>query len=226
MDIFVNNTKNNTSNIYPYYLILININTRYVKLHHIQNRSSASVLNAMKYIFNKLTIKSLESDEEKSFVSSEILSYLKKKNVDYYIITEQQHQSLALIDRFIRTNRDYIKNNEPADDSKIIRFVNAYNNIIHNETGLSPKQMQNDKELEVNYIITKLSEQANVENKPGYKLNVNDKVRLIESKHTMKKTRYNVTPFYFIISDIQGKSITISAAEGSVKTVTRSRIIP
>jgi hypothetical protein len=42
----------------------------------------------------------------------------------------------------------------------------------------------------------------------------------------MKKTRYNGTPFYFFISDINGKSITISAADGSVKTVTRSRIIP
>jgi penicillin V acylase-like amidase (Ntn superfamily) len=42
----------------------------------------------------------------------------------------------------------------------------------------------------------------------------------------MKKTRYNVTPFYFIISDINGKSITISASDGSVKIVTRSRVIP
>jgi hypothetical protein len=42
----------------------------------------------------------------------------------------------------------------------------------------------------------------------------------------MKKTRYNITPFYFIIWDIQGKSITISATDGSVKTVTRSRIVP
>jgi penicillin V acylase-like amidase (Ntn superfamily) len=41
----------------------------------------------------------------------------------------------------------------------------------------------------------------------------------------MKKTRDNVTPYYLIISDIQGKSITISAIDGSVKTVTRSRVI-
>jgi hypothetical protein len=79
MDIFVNNTKNNTniSTFYPYYLILININTRYVELHLLQNRSSKSVKNALKYIFNKITIKSLESDEEKSFVSSDVLNYLK-----------------------------------------------------------------------------------------------------------------------------------------------------
>jgi hypothetical protein len=42
----------------------------------------------------------------------------------------------------------------------------------------------------------------------------------------MKKTSYNASPFYFAISEITGKSITISAADGSVKTVTRSRIIP
>jgi hypothetical protein len=83
MDIFVNNTKNNTntdssSTFYPYYLILININTRYVELHHLQNRSSKCVLNALKIIFSKITtITSLESDEEKSFESSVLLTYLK-----------------------------------------------------------------------------------------------------------------------------------------------------
>jgi hypothetical protein len=225
MDIFVNNIKNNTSTIYPYYLILININTRYAQIHHLQKRSSRSILNALKYIFHKLTIKSFESDEEKSFVSSIILTYLKKHKVDYYVITEQQYQSLAIIDCFIRTMRDYLKKNESGDNSKITRFVNAYNNTIYNETELSPKQMQNDKQLEVNYVITKLSEHANVENQPGYKVDISDKVRLIESKHTMKKTRYNITPYYFVISGINGKSIIISAADGSVKTVTRPRII-
>jgi hypothetical protein len=149
MDIFVkNNTKNNTdsSTIYPYFLILININTPYVEIYHLQNRSSTSILTALKPIFNKLpTIKSLESDEEKSFVSSDILKYLKQHKIDYYLITEQQHQSFAIIDRFIRTMRDYLKKNEPADDSKITRFIKAYNNTIHNETGLSPKQYNINK---------------------------------------------------------------------------------
>jgi hypothetical protein len=94
MNRFVNNTKNNTSSfstttIYPYYLILININTPNVELYYLQDRSSASVLNSMKYIMNKITIKSLESDEEKSFVLSNVLSYLKKHKEDYYAITEQ-----------------------------------------------------------------------------------------------------------------------------------------
>jgi hypothetical protein len=65
---------------------------------------------------NKITSKSLESDEEKSFVSSNVLSSLKKHKVDYYVITEQQYQTLGIIDRFIRTISDYLKKNEPAED--------------------------------------------------------------------------------------------------------------
>jgi hypothetical protein len=61
---------------------------------------------------------------------------------------------------------------------------------------------------------------------PNYKLDVNTKVRLIEPKKTLKKTRYNVSPCYYMITDISHKSITISAADGSVKTVTRSQLIP
>jgi hypothetical protein len=88
--------------------------------------------------------------------------------------------------------------------------------------------MQNNKNLKVEYIIESISKQDSIEHStPGYQLNINDKVRLIEKNKTfLKKTRYNVTPFYFTIVAITGKQITISAADGSVKTVTRSRIIP
>jgi hypothetical protein len=46
--------------------------------------------------------------------------------------------------------------------------------------------MQNDKQLEIEYIINKVSEQVNVENQKWYKLNIGDKVPFSESTHTMK----------------------------------------
>jgi hypothetical protein len=45
------------------------------------------------------------------------------------------------------------KKNEPPDNSKINRFINNYNHTIHKKTGVSPIQMQNNKELEVNYSV-------------------------------------------------------------------------
>jgi hypothetical protein len=93
----------------------------------------------------KTKVKSLESDEQKSFVSSEVLDYLKKHKIDYYVITEQQHQSRDIIDRFIRTMCDYHKKNESTDNIKIIKFIRNYHHIIENETDISLIQMQNNK---------------------------------------------------------------------------------
>jgi hypothetical protein len=103
--------------------------------------------------------------------------------------------------------RDYLKKNEPADNSKINGFISTYNNTIHKETGVSPNEMQNNKALEIECIVNKLYEQANIENKSGYKLTAGDKVRLIDNKHTLKKTRYNVTHFILLSRISQGNRL-------------------
>jgi CRISPR/Cas system-associated endonuclease Cas1 len=70
------------------YLVFISINTLFAVLKSIHNRLTTSMLNAIKSIFKKLKIKHLESDEKCCFVSKRVLKYLKKKDVDYYIISE------------------------------------------------------------------------------------------------------------------------------------------
>jgi hypothetical protein len=57
------------------------------------------------------------------------------------------------------------------------------------------------------------------------RLTVNGKVRLIESKKTLKKVRYKVSPYYDTRKNFPVKLITINAADDSVKAVNRSRII-
>jgi hypothetical protein len=92
----------------------------------------------MKYIMNKKTVESLALHEEKSFESSQVLEYLKKHKIDYYIITEQQHLSVKIIDKFIKTMHDYLKENEPADYSKINKLLCNHRKsiIIINMSGL------------------------------------------------------------------------------------------
>jgi hypothetical protein len=155
-----------------------------------------------------------------------VLNYLSKEDIDYYIVTKQQHSALSIINRFIRTHLDYCKKNDPISNIKINNFIKNYNSTIPKTIGMSPNEMQNNKGLEVEYIIESINKQNKIEIQPGYKLSINDNVRLIEKKKELKKTRYNVTPYYFRITDIEGKQFTISAEDGSVKTVTRSQIIP
>jgi hypothetical protein len=42
---------------------------------------------------------------------------------------------------------------------------------------MSPEEMQNNKDLEVYYIIENINKQNKIEIHPGYKLSINDKVR-------------------------------------------------
>jgi hypothetical protein len=90
---------------------------------------------------------------------------------------------------------------------------------------LSPPQIQDSKDLDVRHIIESIQEK--IENStPDYKSNVNNKTRRIGPQKTLKKTRYNVSPYSHIITDISGKSITFSPADGYVKIVIRSQVIP
>jgi hypothetical protein len=47
--------------------------------------------------------------------------------------------------------------------------------------------MRNNKNLEVEYIIESISKQDSIEHSPAYKLNINNKVRLIEKNKTLLK---------------------------------------
>jgi hypothetical protein len=92
-----------------------------------------------------------------------VLEYLKKKGVDYYVVTEQRHNNLAIVDQFIRTLRDYLRKNKPMTDSKINQFLKANNKTIHKTTGVSPAQMQDNKDLELQYITESMNKQNTVE---------------------------------------------------------------
>jgi hypothetical protein len=60
--------------------------------------------------------------------------------------------------------------------------------LIHGSTGVSLIQMQNNKNLEGQYIFDSIQRQIKIENiAPSYKLNINDKVRFIEIEKHWKK---------------------------------------
>jgi hypothetical protein len=169
----------------------------------------------------------VESDEETSFVSNSELKYLEKKSVDYNGVIEQRYNNRNIIDEFIRTWRDWTRINKSMTIPKINPFINTYNRTRQQTTGVSPAQMQDNKDLEVQHIVDSINKPNNVDNiRPDYKLTVNDKGRQMELKKALKKARYNVTPYYDTIVDISDKSITITDIDGSVKTVAIPQIIP
>ena len=81
---------------------------------------------------------------------------MKSKNISQYIVLDNNHTSLAVIDSFIRHLRDMNITNEKSKyqshHSKYRNFsthrmnelINIYNNTIHSTTEMKPIEMEND----------------------------------------------------------------------------------
>ena len=85
-----------------------------------------------------------------------------------------------------------------------------------------PSEMQNDKRLEINYIIESIRKQNGIENAVDYKLHEGDYVRLIKETWKLSKKRRTITKHYYIVGSVDKNRIVVSARDGSTKTVSRS----
>jgi hypothetical protein len=88
-----------------------------------------------------------------------IVKYKKDKNNDYYIVAEQRDNNLGIFDRFIRTLGDWMRKNKPITYSNIHKFLKTCNKNLYQTTRLSPGQLQDNKDIEIQYIIESPNEQ-------------------------------------------------------------------
>lgn len=219
-DIFVNG-RNNDRN--PYYHIFINVNTRKAFIEDLPTKTAVDVKKSIKKFLSKTKCKKLISDAESAFSSDEVLNFLKSKGVDVQINDEQNHKTLGIIDRFIRTIRDKWGSNKPIDNNSIKKIIAVYNNTVHSATGLKPNDM--DKKHEIAYIMSCIKKQEGIVNNIDYNLNVGDFVRLIKQTDSMTKKRRTITKHYYTVDSINKNRIVIMARDGSTQTVSRSDCI-
>ena len=139
-----------------YYLLAININTKYGYISKsIKNKSVHAVLPEIKIFVDKFKPDSISCDNEPAFVSKDTVEYLISKDIELRVITEQVHSALGIINRFCRTIRDMLFNSknltlEPS--AALAEAIKIYNNSYHKTIGMKPIDMQKDSELEEMYI--------------------------------------------------------------------------
>ena len=105
-----------------------------------------------------------------------------------FIVQEQLHSTLGIIDLFIRTIRDTNRPVEkPVTDEqfkfisrdKMRNILDTYNNTVHSSSGLTRKQMMDHPELEDQYIQRWLDQQINQYAIKDFKLDIGNKVRYL-----------------------------------------------
>ena len=207
-----------------YYLLAININTRYGYISKpIKNKSVHEVLPEIKIFVDRFKPQIISCDNEPAFTSKDTIDYLISKDIELRIITEQLHSSLGIINRFCRTIRDMLFKSKSLTLDEAIEI---YNNSYHRMIGMKPKDMQNDSELEEMYISKSIFENKAKIKKLHENIKVGSKVRFInEYENKLKKIRYKLSPYYYIVDSIDNFKAAIMAKDGSIKSVPLYRIV-
>lgn len=89
------------------YLMFININTRKAYAYPMEGKTAPQVRLALeKFIKDVPEVKSIESDQDSAYLSNTVLDFMKKHNIKYTTTTDDNHNNLGIVNRFMRTIRD------------------------------------------------------------------------------------------------------------------------
>ena len=147
-----------------YWFIFININTRYAVAFPLAEKDKTQVKAALQMFLSAFKCSSLTSDKESAFIAPDVVSFLREHNVSQFIVSDNNHTSLSIIDSFIKHLRDRNTTNEKSKYQshhvkyrnfslkRMQQLIEVYNNTVHSTTGMKPIDMQNDVKLERQYI--------------------------------------------------------------------------
>lgn len=154
------------SDIYPrFWHIFIGTNNHFAVALPLKDKRATSIRETLTEFINKYHPNKLTSDEEQGFVEKNNLKLLSVNHLIVQIITDQNHSSLGIIDRFIRTLRDMNipteKGEKQSIDAKykwfsikrMNKLIDIYNSTFHSRINCSPKEMFDNPELENSKIV-------------------------------------------------------------------------
>ena len=219
-----------------YWHVFVGVNTRYLEAFPLNGKSNTDVQQSLTQFIQKYHPEKLTSDNEPAFTSRQTCKLCSDNHVKLYIVTFENHSSLSVVDRVIRTLRDMNipkKYNEQSDDrqfqtfsvAKMNRLKDAYNNKYNSTIKCTPKEMLNDKSKEIAFITRMQQHKSFQRGIKDFKLNTGDYVRYRLDKVPLTKHRYNYTFESYKISGREGAQYILTARDGTTTVKPRFKLI-
>lgn len=239
MDTFINERKAGGLN----FLMFININTRKARAYPIHGKGTKQVLEALnKFVMDEPSCRSIESDEDPAYLTNGVFDWMNDHEIEFSTTTDDNHNNLGIINRFMRTIRDMAvkrgmmdrnywdklnKNGNVSDRNYVQKtfiseegmqeLIDSYNGAFHRSIGKSPNEFSLQDELD--YIQSKRT------NNNPYKFKAGDKVRIVMEKNRLGKNRFTVSPKAYTIESKEGNQFNIMAKDKSVGLYPGYRIV-
>ncbi|KAA6366995.1 MAG: hypothetical protein EZS28_037479 [Streblomastix strix] len=140
------------------YLFCININTKYLVVYEIQNKTSVEILRCLDQLIKQQHVTNLRSDGESAIGSKMVQDFLSAHHISYYMSKSKFTNRNRVVDRVIRTIRDAFIGQDMANPKLMQQIVKLYNDKLHSAFDLkySPSQVNKDEDLEGKYIRSQM----------------------------------------------------------------------
>jgi hypothetical protein len=149
---------NNKTLVFRYYLIFVNINTKFVKVYPLNFNITPTIaitLYCLKDMMRHYKINNLRGDNDRVFVG-EVDKFCEENGIKTYWSKSKYTNQNRVVDRVIRTIKDGVGLDKHylLYPSIVLKIVEYYNNTPHSayKNKFTPQQIQNDLELEAWYI--------------------------------------------------------------------------
>jgi hypothetical protein len=219
------------------WLILVNVSTRKMYVHFLGDKdegpkAASTVKNALVHIIEKIrsggkNIKNIRCDGEKAFQSKIVLEYLRDEGIKVGIVPindgHVHHTALAILDRAVRTLRDYA-GKAALKQSTIQEYVDNYNKHYHRGINSTPNGIE---KVTIKRHREKLKNYNNkIKKKPGYELKVGDRVDAKKSEDVKKKSEHDRFPYYpsATVTGKQGSYFILKTLNGKIIKKPRSEL--
>lgn len=138
-------------NVSDTWLFCVNINTRYLEIYQCEKKATNDVYDSLNDLIQNHNVKSIRGDGEKAFISRKVIELLEKNNIRYNWNDGKFTNHNKIVDAVIKTIRNAIGYRE-ISGGQLQKIVNYYNNTYHRAIDCTPRQMQENIELEYQYI--------------------------------------------------------------------------
>ena len=144
-----------------YFLIVINVNSRKGYAYPMANKGLNDVLKALNQWIEETPAppETMTSDQDAAYLSTAVVKWLRQHKIDLKTTTENNHNMLGIINRFIRTIRDmhfHKYRSRIFSAESMEKCVRAYNNSVHSSTGVAPNKWT--KKDNKKWVSTKIDE--------------------------------------------------------------------
>lgn len=217
--IFFDKDKRENNN-YSTLFLAIECTSRKAFLFPIKKKTIGDIIEAFDKLLNVVNVFSIISDNEPAFLSHQFQKVLTEKNIEHFVKHPDDHNSMSILNRFVRTFRDMLDKYFVATNTR--RWFDVYEQLLNNYNNRVHTSLLNHTPNEVfedSVLAEEVRNMEHIEDIPAQNLkhtfNVGDKVRYLKEKDIFDKGKNKWSDDVYVIDKIEGNSFHLKTLNGT-----------